>query len=409
MLRNLWTVLALTFVAATFVAVGCGPSGDDDDSGPDPAGSPVITDLSPGPGDSDFFYQSDLWVEWNIAPEGATYALSMGGTAVAGTTATKSSGRVLTFTPDAALDPAASYSSTVSWNSPDSPLTFDFQTGAYGNSLTTENDLLNKTFNLDLANAEFVEPPGVGPILQSQIGDVAILFSVTDDSNFSANELHILGAVGTSEGVTVSQDLCGQTLGFTYGPDGALGGGDDVPASWNNPVMEMGPTNLSLNFQGIEATIQDLNITGTFHPDLTDMRGGTFSGRIDTRPLAPELDPEGGEGAICDLVVETVGVKCEECGGDNPGVFCLSIVAENVNADRVAETGVEPRACEDIIADAATCPDEAAVFDPAADLSYTDCPAWSATGDDDDSAGDDDDSAGDDDDSAGDDDDSASQ
>jgi len=400
MLRNLWTVLALTFVTATFVAVGCGPSADDDDSEPDPSGSPVITDLTPAPADSDFFYQADLWVEWNIAPEGATYELSQAGTAVSGTTGTRSSGRVLTFTPDAALQPSTSYSSTVSWNSDDSPLTFEFQTGAYGNELGTENDLVNKTFNLDLAAADFVEPPGVGPILQSQIGDIAILFSVTDDSDFTANELHILGAVGDSEGGTVSQDLCGQTLGFTYGPDGEFGGGDDLPATWSNPAMSMGPTNLSLSFQGTEVDIEDLNITGTFHPDLTDMRGGTFAGRIDTRPLNGLLDPDGGEDAICVLVAETVGVKCEECGGDNPGPYCLTLVAENVNADRVSDEGVVPLACEDIIAAAATCVDEAAAFDPDGDLSYSGCPAWSQSGDDDDSAGDDDDSAGDDDDSA---------
>jgi hypothetical protein len=169
----------------------------------------------------------------------------------------------------------------------------------------------------------------------------------------------------------------------------------------------MGPTNLSLSFQGTAVEIQDLNITGTFHPDLTDMRGGTFAGRIDTRPLNGLLDPDGGEDAICVLVAETVGVKCEECGGDAPGPYCLTLVAENVNADRVSDTGVVPLACEDIIADAATCPDEAAAFDPDGDLSYSGCPAWAHSGDDDDSAGDDDDSAGDDDDSAGDDDDSA--
>jgi len=398
MLRNCWILSALALAITTSLALACAPAGDDDDTVPDPD-APVVTDLSPGPGDIDFFYQAPLWAEWNVAPEGAGYALAMGTESISGTTDTRSSGRVLSFTPDAALLPSASYTSTISWNSPDSPLTFEFQTGAYGNVVDDESNLIGRTFNLDLASADFVEPPGVGPILQSSIGDTAILFSPTGFVDSSNTAMHILGAVGEVISGEVSQDPCAQTLGFTAGPDGDTGTADDVPATWNNPVMEMGPTDLVLNFQGIAATIQDLNITGTFHPSLSDMRGGTFSGRIDTRPLAPELDPEGGEDAICTLVSKTVGVECQECGEPNPGVFCLSIVAENVNAGHVPLV-LEEISCTTVIDRIATCAEAAAAFDEDGDGTYELCP--DASGDDDDSAaGDDDDSAaGDDDDSA---------
>ncbi|MBJ93598.1 MAG: hypothetical protein CMP23_03900 [Rickettsiales bacterium] len=394
MLRTFWSALALTFVAATFVAVGCGPSGDDDDSTPDPGSSPVITDLSPEPATDDFFYQSELWVEWNVAPEGATYALSKAGEAISGVSETRSSGRVLAFTPDAALESGAEYSVTVSWNSPDSPLTFDFSTGAHGTALEDNATLIGKTFHLDLASADFVTPPGVGPILQSQIGDLAILFSVTDDSNFAANELHILGATGSSDSGAVSQDTCGLTLGFTAGPDGVVGNDDDIPAVWDNPAMSLGPTNLELSTPDFAVMIENLEITGTFHPDLNDMRGGTFAGRIDTRPLVPLLDPEGGDDAVCELVSETVGVDCEECGGGSPGPYCLTIVAEDVTAAKISDSGITPVACDDIISDAATCVDEAASFDPNGDGTYIECPTWMSGDDDDSAAGDDDDSAG---------------
>jgi len=381
--------LALAIMVVTSFAVACGPTGDDDGSAPVEPDAPVITDLSPGPGDSDFFYQASLWAEWNVAPEGATYELAMAGEAVTGTTESASSGRVLSFTPDAALAPATAYTSTISWNSPDSPLVVEFQTGPYGNAVADQNELVGKTYNLDLVSADFVEPPGVGPILQSQLGDIAILFSITEDSDFSVNELHILGAVGDSDAGEVSQDSCSQTLGFTSGPDGIVGTADDVPAAWDDPSMVMGPTNLTLTFSGIEATVQDLNITGTFHPSLSDMRGGTFSGRIDTRPLAPELDPEGGKDAICELVSETVGVECEECGGDNPGPYCLTVFAEIVNADEIPGLSLASRTCVDIISDflsdAASCPDEAAAFDEDADKdgvldgTYPGCPDWEVT------------------------------
>jgi len=390
MLTNLWRILALAFVATTLLAVACTPSVDDDDGGPDVPDAPIVTDLSPGIADEDFFYQSSLWVEWNNAPEGATYTLtSDAGEVVAGTTEYASQGRVLSFTPDADLSPSASYTSSISWNSPDSPLSVPFQTGAYGNQVADETSLLGRTYSLDLANADFVEPPGVGPILQSQIGDVSILFSVTDWVDAADPvEMHILGALGDENAGIVSQDICAQTLGFTAGPDGETGTADDIPAGWSDPVMEMGPTNLTLSFQGIDATVQDLNITGTFHPSLSDMRGGTFAGRIDTRPLAPELDPDGGEDAICELVSETVGVECEECGGDNPGVFCLTIYAENVNADEVADTTLVRRTCDliinDYIDDATVCADAATAFDADADEDgtldglYLGCPTWTA-------------------------------
>jgi hypothetical protein len=382
--------LALAFVATALLAVACTPSVGDDDAGSEDPDAPIITDLSPNVDDADFFYQASLWVEWNNAPEGATYSLSStAGVEVAGTTEYASQGRVLSFTPGADLSPSTAYVSTISWNSPSSPLSVPFQTGAYGNLVEDETSLIGKTYNLDLANADFVEPPGVGPILQSQIGDVSILFSVTHFVDpTDPIEMHILGALGDENAGIVSQDICAQTLGFTSGPDGEVGTADDIPAGWADPVMEMGPTNLTLSFQGIDATIQDLNITGTFHPSLSDMHGGTFAGRIDTRPLAPELDPDGGEDAICELVSETVGVDCEECGEPNPGVFCLTIYAENVNADEVADTTLVPRTCDliinDYIADPEVCADAATAFDADADEDgtldglYLGCPEWAA-------------------------------
>ena len=283
---------------------------------------------------------------------------------------------------------------TINWNSDDSPLAVSFSTGPYGNSVSDADAMVGKVFNIDLAAATFVEPPGVGPILQSQIGDVAILFSPTSDSNFAVGSqpgLHIIGGIGEVSGGSVAQDLCSETLAFTYGPDGTLGGtpNDDTPATWADPVLTLGPTDLPIAVQGIEANIEDLIITGTFHPDLTDLRGGIFSGTVDTRPLAPELDPEGGKGAICELVEETIGTPCVACASDGEP-FCLSVLAEDVTAAHIAGLELQSRNCMDIIGDYVstssetepTCKSAAEAFDVDVDENgemdgtYTGCQLW---------------------------------
>jgi len=377
-----------------FVA-GCDTDGDgsaDDQVVTEDA--PLITRMAPSSETLDFFFQADMEVEWNLPPTTASLTLSgSDGAEISGTTEMSSSGRILNFDPDVDLTPDTSYSVSVAWNSDSSPVNFTFQTGSYGNEVGDANQqsLVGRVFNLDLASANFVEPPGVGGILQSQIGDVAILFSMTAESSFDAATqpgLHILGAIGDVEGGQVSQGSCTETLAFTYGVDGLHGTADDTPAQWTDPQMELGPTNLDISVQGFTATIENLVISGTFHPDLDDMRGGTFAGKVDTRPLAPELDPEGGENAICELVVETVGVECEPCNDDGTEPFCLSVVAEDVAADGVDGMVLNPIGCADIItsfvADGTTCQEEAEAYDADADADgaldglYADCPAYSA-------------------------------
>jgi hypothetical protein len=89
------------------------------------------------------------------------------------------------------------------------------------------------------------------------------------------------------------------------------------------------------------------------------------------------LDPDGGEGALCELVSETVGVNCEECGNPNPGVFCLNVAAENVSSEELPGLTLQARSCADIIGTASTCPDEAADYDEDGDGYYEQCPEWS--------------------------------
>ncbi len=415
-MRRFFHLFALALIPAL---VACPPETDDDDATEEGDPPSIIVEINPAPG-GELFYQSNLWVEFNRPPASVTITLSdAGGASLSGAQDSSNSDRVWTFDPAEDLIPSTDYVMNVQW-SPAEPdagdLDVTFSTGPHGGSVADPTGMVGATYNIDLAGATFVEPPGVGAIIGSQLDGVAILFSPTDESSFEPGDqpgLHIIGALGEESGPDIVQEACTETLAFTYGPDSLYGTADDVPATWNDPKLELGPTDLPLSIQGIEATIQELVITGTFHPDLSDMRGGTFGGKIDTRPLAPELDPDGGEDAICQLVFETVGVECEECGGDNPGEFCLTVLAEDIVAAEVPGLELTPYTCADLIElyeSTGEC-DEALDFDEDGDGTYELCELYDGGGDDDDSAGDDDDddSAGDDDDddSAGDDDDSA--
>jgi hypothetical protein len=385
MSKNLWSLLLLPFLA---LAVGC-PAGDDDDSSAgdddDTAVPVIVTATNPTPDEDNYFFAAKPWARFDRAPESATMTLKDAAGAEVASTSTVT-GTLMTLDPGAPLTPSAAYALEIEWAPCDGcPVTINFETGPYGNDLADPaGTLVGATYNIDLAQANFVEPPGVGPILQSQIGDIAILFSMLPESDFDvAAGLQIMGALGAVvdpvNGI-IEQEICTETLAFTAGPDGEIGTADDTPAGWNNPNLELGPTNLDISVQGIQATIQDLVITGTFHPDGDDMRGGTFAGKVDTRPLAPELDPEGGEGAVCDLVEETIGISCEACNDDGTEVFCLSVLADNIVAEKVDGLTLEAESCAtiiaDYVADNAMCADEAAAYDEDGDGTYELCPAY---------------------------------
>ena len=374
---------------------------------PEPTPGAFIIDGNPLPAGSttDFFFQAHIWVEFDRPAEGVAVVLKdAAGSELGGTQDQDTPGRVYSFDPTADLSPSASYTLEVTWTNFDAanvtpPVVIPFQTSSHGTPVGDgAADMIGRVYNIDLAGATFVEPPGVGPIIGSQLDGIAILFTPTDESDFDAGDMHILGALGEEEGGTIAQEACTETLAFTYGPNGVYdGGGDDTPAAWIDPDMELGPTDITLAIQGIEATIQQLFIAGTFAPDLSDMRGATFAGKIDTRPLAPELDPDGGPGAICDLVWETVNVACEECGEPNPGEFCLSVLAEDITAAEVPDLTLIAWDCVSLIeADLAgtDCDGEADDYDEDGDGVYELCPDYDpGAGDDDDSATDDDDSA----------------
>ncbi len=363
---------------------GC--EGDDDDSVIDDDDTiepqeAYIIEIHPMPGDDDFFVSSDLWVEFDRPVDDIAMTLAEdGGSEVPADLIYDSSGRLFTLDPSDSLQPEQAYVLTVAWSpSSDSPLQVEFETSEVGETITDPGDLVNRTFSVDIAAGTWVEPPGVGPIIGSQLDGMAVLMTATADSDFDADYAHVLGVIGEEENGNVWQDLCVETIAFTAGPDGVVGTGDDTPSEWENPRLVTGPFDMTMTVQGLTTTIQDAYMETTFGPELEVAMGGIYEGTMDTRPMDSELDPDGGEGVVCDLVWETVGIQCEECGAPDPGQFCLTVRVEDIVSVWEPGLEIEPISCVDII-DAyevyGDCFSEASDYDEDGDGTYELCPEW---------------------------------
>lgn len=360
--KELWLAV---LIPAHLAFVACTTDDDDSVGDDDDTASPIAIIDNNIAGVDDFFYQGTIFIEFSRTPDSATFTLKDdGGTTVA--TTVESDDEQYWIAPNAALDPNSDYTLTAEWGPCDGcPTDIAFSTSNHGETLADASILVDRTFDIDLAGATFVEPPGVGPILASQIGEIRVLFTITDESDFGAGTIEIVGAVGEESGGQIVVEACDETLPLT----------ETQPASWNNPELQIGPADLTLSIQGITATIDQLYIGGTIKPDGSDMAGGTFSGTIDTRPLDGVLDEEGEKGAICELVEQTIGIGCENCASDNQP-FCLSVLAEDIVANYVPGLSIAPRTCVDIICDPACAGDQANDYDEDGDGTFELCPAY---------------------------------
>jgi hypothetical protein len=339
-------VLLMFTMGVLLVSFGCPDPPDEETPAPPPP--PRIIGVSPADATGDHFYQLDVWARFDVAPASATLTLAdAAGSAVTGVTALEESGRKVKFTPGADLAANETYTATITWDE-EAPAPWSFSTGPYGEIVGDEAGLIGKVMHLDLASATFVEPPAIGSLLQGFLADVYIIFTLSPSSDLENSIAHVEGALGELNGPDIIQDLCSETLTFTAGPDRIPGTADDQDADWTNPELSLSGVDLELSIQGVNATIKDLLLSMVVHPAGTGFAGGRFEGILDTRDLAGLLGDEKDENGICDLVFKTVGVGCEECGGDDPGEFCLAVKAKDI-VGAALPGAIVPLSCADVI------------------------------------------------------------
>ena len=284
-------------------------SGDDDD---DVGCQTEILEFFPADGDGAVYYRTAIEFTLSDADGSESIAVSSTSGDVAGTSAMIDSKVV--FTPDAPLLSSTQYSVTLDWCT--GPTTTQWTTSEVGGPVD-DNGLIGSTFSLDLASGRFVDPPGIGPLIQQQIpGDLSILIGVAD---IVGSDISIMGALGLGDD---TQDLCLPSIDFPVAADFS-----------ENPYFVVGPDRLELTIADITVAIDDLMISGAFGPDGAYLAGAVLAGEIDSRPLVGLVGATGDDGAICDLAV-TFGVTCQTCASDSEP-YCLSVFVDSIDADGV--------------------------------------------------------------------------
>lgn len=296
-------------------------AGDDDDDTKQCTNS-ILTSF-PEQGETDVYYKTDVRFSLVEADPAASIKVTDGnGAEVTGQTTV--SDKVVTWSGDD-LQPSTQYTATLSYTCGEAPVTWT--TSNVGGPVA--GDLTNRTYALDVATGEWVQPAGVGDLLASQLGDTQIFLGVTEVAGTSITMQGAIGSAGT-------QDLCSPTIPFPA-------------ASWENPYFSLQADQLPLDVSGIVINIDDLDLSGAFAPDGTRIQGGSLKGAVDTRPLGEAFDLGTAPEAVCDLVA-TFGVACAECS-DGTGPYCLEVWVDNINAAELPGTTITPREAADIEAD----------------------------------------------------------
>ena len=266
------------------------------------------------------FYILDS-VEFTLSAEDPSAALTLSGPDgdVAGSSAVD--GTKVTFTPDAPLAPSSAYTASLSYCNSEEPVDVAFSTSALGEELTT--DITGKTYAVDLASGNFVQPPGIGSLLGGLFtNNILIGITTADDTT-----LEVMGAISL-EGST-DQDMCTETFA-------------DFPSAdfSNSPLFAIPEGDVTLSVAGYTATIYSLAVSGTFAADGSYFGGGELRGELDARQLVDIVGGlmDGVESAddVCGLVAG-FGVSCSECSSDGEA-YCVTLEVNRLVANETGAT-----------------------------------------------------------------------
>jgi len=312
MTRNV-TVLAAAFLVA------CSGSKD---TNTNETGSPTdttdtnqcsnsVTARFPASGDEDVYYRTPIRFTLTAEEDDATVAVTdASGAAVSGSTTVE--GTLVSWTGDDGFAPSTAYTAVLTYSCGDD--TIAFTTSTTGAPVGDGSSLVGNVYALDIADGQWVQPPGVGGLLASQLGDTQILVSPQD---VTAADITMIGGIGSAG----AQDECSPTIPFPA-------------ANFSDPFFSIDAPELPLSIAGITINIKNLSLSGAFAPDGSRIQGATLGGQVDTSALGAAFGLGTDPDSVCQLV-STFGVSCEDCP-DGSGTYCLTVYVDNVGADKVA-------------------------------------------------------------------------
>jgi len=180
------------------------------------------------------------------------------------------------------------------------------------------DELRDIVFFLDLGDEsfEFVEPAGLGPLLQAEIPrDDGAIFSTVGMEACDVEMLFGAGVVTNPESPQADWvwEQTDQTTVLAYG--GRAG-----------PQFEIGPFAITTTINDLDVWMGDALMLGRFLPDGTAVEDAVLDFVLDTTEFEPILGFD-----LCDLA------SCEPCPASCPhqGPVCLHVVAQGGTCPRI--------------------------------------------------------------------------
>ena len=276
-----------------------------------------VLEIKPEDGEDDVFYKESLSVAFTEEGTAAVFSLEETTTLspVAHTVSWGEGNVMATVVPDAPLDGSTQYTVRVSICETESTATFE--TSEYGQPVEGGSEtLVGLTSVILFDNVNFTEPENIGSLLALYF-DVPLLVGVlgADTTN-----IDVVAAMGYFDNVDGYKQRLNQAT-WTFGQVNL-----DGNAYFLGSVDE-----IDLGYSNVSIPVYNFALSGTFAPDGSHFAGGTLTGKVDTRHMAP-LFGQTDEGYPCELV-GSMGVSCESCpDGEN---YCLTIRGQDIVSEAV--------------------------------------------------------------------------
>lgn len=226
-----------------------------------------------------------------------------------------------TLSPTGHLNGASSYTLTVSICDVESSASFE--TSEYGQPVDGGNEaLIGLTSVILFENVNFTQPENIGSLLALYF-DVPLLVGVL---GADSTQIDVVAAMGYFHNVDGYKQRINQPT-WTFGQVDL-----DGNAYFSGSVSE-----IDLGYNNVAIPVHDFGLSGTFAPDGSHFAGGTLSGKVDTRHMAP-LFGETDASYACDLVA-SMGVPCEACPDGEE--YCLTLLGVDIVSDPVPGVTLE--------------------------------------------------------------------
>ncbi len=325
-MKNLLALSAILALTACPAGTDEGTDTDTDDTLECQNG---IVEFFPADGATNVYYRTSVEVEFESTDGSESIVLKDSGGADVSTAITWEGNRAIMW--PGALNPSDTYTVEVSYECGDPSIGFD--TSEVGTA--TADSLVDRTYELDLASARFVEPAGVGSLIGGLLDGVWILVGISAEDG---DTLDMLGALGAEDDDgNLVQEMCEISIELPYSADYS-----------ENPYFIVEGDVVPIEVEGYSVEIQDMSISGAFSPDGSYIAGAALAGVIDTRPLGElfGLDDPDNPAATCEFLA-SLQIPCVDCG-DGEGEFCLAIVADSMTGEWLDQVVLEARTEEDI-------------------------------------------------------------